>query len=209
MFVCRGIRPALRFDERSPRPAALSRPPRRHDRRAASRLHVARQTPGTVESPPTPADSKAATGRPTTAGQQFPPYFLSYSVRDTSFVSIRAQYGALAESSAGRTRLADVQVRVGDPQARQHPRHASRLGRQQPRNCRSATTAKPSRARFGSPPTPATATRSTTICASRPRPRSAPKKKTHRPTSASKPRKRTSAPSLRPSSSTAPHGSSG
>ena len=44
-----------------------------------------------------------------------PPYFLSYTVRDTSFVSIRALYGALAESSAGRNRVADVQVRVGDP----------------------------------------------------------------------------------------------
>ncbi len=44
-----------------------------------------------------------------------PPYFLSYTVRDTNFVSIRAMYGALAESSGGRTRVADVQVRVGDP----------------------------------------------------------------------------------------------
>jgi TldD protein len=36
-------------------------------------------------------------------------------VRDSSFVSIRALYGALADNSAGRTRSADVQVRVGDP----------------------------------------------------------------------------------------------
>ena len=49
------------------------------------------------------------------ADKLLPPYFLSYSVRDTNFVSIRAMYGALAESSAGRTRMADVQVRVGDP----------------------------------------------------------------------------------------------
>jgi len=49
------------------------------------------------------------------ADKPLPPYFLSYTVRDTSFVSIRALYGALAESSAGRTRSADVQVRVGDP----------------------------------------------------------------------------------------------
>ena len=48
-------------------------------------------------------------------GQQLPPYFLSYSVSDASFVSIRAQYGALAESSANRARVADVQVRIGDP----------------------------------------------------------------------------------------------
>ncbi len=44
-----------------------------------------------------------------------PPYFLSYSVSDASFASIRAQYGALVESSGGRVRVADVQVRVGDP----------------------------------------------------------------------------------------------
>ncbi len=47
--------------------------------------------------------------------QQLPPYFLSYSVSDASFVSIRAQYGALAESSTSRARVADVQVRIGDP----------------------------------------------------------------------------------------------
>jgi predicted Zn-dependent protease len=50
-----------------------------------------------------------------TDSQQLPPYFLSYSVSDASFVSIRAQYGALAESSTSRARVADVQVRVGDP----------------------------------------------------------------------------------------------
>jgi TldD protein len=43
------------------------------------------------------------------------PYFLSYSVSDSNFVTIRAQYGALVDSSTGRTRVADVQVRVGDP----------------------------------------------------------------------------------------------
>ena len=43
------------------------------------------------------------------------PYFLSYSVSDSSYVTIRAQYGALVDSSKGRTRVADVQVRVGDP----------------------------------------------------------------------------------------------
>ena len=52
---------------------------------------------------------------PPSVDKQLPPYFLSYTVRDTNFVSIRAIYGALAESSAGRTRSADVQVRVGDP----------------------------------------------------------------------------------------------
>jgi predicted Zn-dependent protease len=47
--------------------------------------------------------------------QQLPPYFLSYSVSDASFVSIRAQYGALTESSTSRARVADVQVRIGAP----------------------------------------------------------------------------------------------
>ena len=44
-----------------------------------------------------------------------PPYFLSYSVADASSVSIRAQFGALADSSSNRIRVADVQVRIGDP----------------------------------------------------------------------------------------------
>ena len=49
------------------------------------------------------------------AGQQLPPYFLSYSVSDASTVSIRAQFGALVDSSANHMRIADVQVRLGDP----------------------------------------------------------------------------------------------
>ena len=47
--------------------------------------------------------------------QPLPPYFLSYSVSDASAVSIRAQYGALVDSSANHLRIADVQVRLGDP----------------------------------------------------------------------------------------------
>jgi TldD protein len=47
--------------------------------------------------------------------KQLPPYFLSYAVSDASFVGIRAQYGALVDSSVNRMRVADVQVRVGDP----------------------------------------------------------------------------------------------
>ena len=47
--------------------------------------------------------------------KQLPPYFISYSVTDASDVSIRAQYGALVESSANHVRVADVQVRIGDP----------------------------------------------------------------------------------------------
>jgi predicted Zn-dependent protease len=44
-----------------------------------------------------------------------PPYFLSYSVSDTSYVGIRAQYGAVVDSAASHIRVADVQVRLGDP----------------------------------------------------------------------------------------------
>ncbi|MGA2571935.1 MAG: metallopeptidase TldD-related protein [Terracidiphilus sp.] len=63
---------------------------------------------------PAPADAKGGTSdSPSSADQQLPPYFLSYTVRDRSFVSIRAQYGALVDRSSGRTRVADVQVRVG------------------------------------------------------------------------------------------------
>ena len=47
--------------------------------------------------------------------KQVPPYFLSYSVSDADMVSIRAQYGALVDSSANRMRVADVQIRLGDP----------------------------------------------------------------------------------------------
>jgi TldD protein len=58
-----------------------------------------------------------ALGKPaaTEGDKQLPPYFLSYSVSDTSYVSVRAQYGALSDSSASKVRVADVQVRVGDP----------------------------------------------------------------------------------------------
>jgi len=47
--------------------------------------------------------------------KQTPPYFLSYSVSDASAVSIRAQFGALVDSSANHVRVADVQVRLGGP----------------------------------------------------------------------------------------------
>jgi predicted Zn-dependent protease len=49
------------------------------------------------------------------ADKQLPPYFLSYSVADSSSVNIRAQYGALADSNTNHVRVADVQVRIGDP----------------------------------------------------------------------------------------------
>jgi len=47
--------------------------------------------------------------------KQLPPYFLSYAVSDASFVNIRAQFGALVDSSANHQRVADVQVRLGEP----------------------------------------------------------------------------------------------
>jgi predicted Zn-dependent protease len=45
--------------------------------------------------------------------KQLPPYFLSYSVSDASYVGIQAQYGALVNSAANHVRVADVQVRLG------------------------------------------------------------------------------------------------
>jgi TldD protein len=48
-------------------------------------------------------------------GRQVPPYFLSYAVNDADMVSIRAQYGALVDSSTNHVRAVDVQVRLGDP----------------------------------------------------------------------------------------------
>jgi len=47
--------------------------------------------------------------------KQLPPYFLSYSVADASEVSIQAQFGALVSSAASHMRVADVQVRLGEP----------------------------------------------------------------------------------------------
>jgi predicted Zn-dependent protease len=49
------------------------------------------------------------------ADKQLPPYFLSYAVSDATYVGIRAQYGALVDSTANRVRVADVQVRLGSP----------------------------------------------------------------------------------------------
>jgi predicted Zn-dependent protease len=80
-------------------------------------LHRAFTSLGKSSTTPSPAPAASpSTNAPVASAEKLlPPYFLSYTVRDTSFVSIRAMYGALAESSAGRTRMADVQVRVGDP----------------------------------------------------------------------------------------------
>jgi predicted Zn-dependent protease len=55
-------------------------------------------------------------GKPAAAGdKQIPPYFISYDAYDANYVSIRAQYGALTESASNHVRVADVQVRVGEP----------------------------------------------------------------------------------------------
>ena len=56
---------------------------------------------------------KQATGKD--ADKQLPPYFLSYSVSDASTATVRAQYGAVVDSSANRARVADIQVRLGEP----------------------------------------------------------------------------------------------
>ena len=47
--------------------------------------------------------------------KQLPSYFLSYAVSDATVVAIQAQYGALVSSSANHVRVADVQVRLGEP----------------------------------------------------------------------------------------------
>jgi TldD protein len=58
-------------------------------------------------------------GRQTSANsdpdKQLPPYFMSYSVADASNISIRAQYGAVVDSSSNHVRVADVQIRLGSP----------------------------------------------------------------------------------------------
>lgn len=43
-----------------------------------------------------------------------PPYFISYSIKETQYARISASYGALRYSSKDRSRLLDVDVRVGD-----------------------------------------------------------------------------------------------
>jgi len=57
-----------------------------------------------------------ALGKTAGGDRQIPPYFISYSVSDASYATIRAQYGALVESSANRLRMADVQLRIGSPE---------------------------------------------------------------------------------------------
>jgi TldD protein len=91
---------------------------------AAGLIFCPLATPATNAQQPSPALLEAMTGELhrafTSLGKagddkQLPPYFLSYTVSDASYVTIRAQYGGLADSSANRLREADVQVRVGAP----------------------------------------------------------------------------------------------
>jgi predicted Zn-dependent protease len=51
----------------------------------------------------------------TESDKQLPPYFLSYSVSDATAAVIQAQFGALVNSTEAHARIADVQVRLGDP----------------------------------------------------------------------------------------------
>lgn len=95
-----------------------------------SKLHAA--TKETVPAPPMLLDAMTdelqraftSLGKPSAnqpgpgqkdADKLLPPYFLSYSISDATGVSIRAQYGALADSNTSHIRMADVQVRIGDP----------------------------------------------------------------------------------------------
>ncbi len=49
------------------------------------------------------------------AAAQPSPYFLSYVVTDAHQVSMTAQYGAISNAVENHSRVADVQVRIGDP----------------------------------------------------------------------------------------------
>ncbi len=91
---------------------------------ASAAFAVAAALPAAAATPPTPVVLDAMTTELhrafTSLGKQgdatqLPPYFLSYAVSDASMVSISAQYGALVSDSASHIRVADVQVRLGDP----------------------------------------------------------------------------------------------
>jgi TldD protein len=87
--------------------------------RGAAQKGAASETPVLLEAMTTELHRAfSALGKPAAAAaddRQVPPYFLSYSVGDAEMVSIRAQYGALVDSSANRARVADIQIRLGDP----------------------------------------------------------------------------------------------
>ena len=51
----------------------------------------------------------------TDSTQQPKPYFLSYAVSDSDSITMSAQFGAIVGSNESRRRVADVQVRLGNP----------------------------------------------------------------------------------------------
>ena len=73
-----------------------------------------------------PSQASGPLPLPVRADSQLPPYFLSYTVRDVNYLTLSAQYGALAGAAAQHVRLADVQVRVGSPKLdNTHGQHRS------------------------------------------------------------------------------------
>lgn len=71
--------------------------------------------------PPKVADS--ANGKSSDA-TLVPPYFMSYTVNDSDSISIRAEYGALVDSTSASNRVLDVQIRIGDAKLdNTHDRH--------------------------------------------------------------------------------------
>ena len=60
-------------------------------------------------------DASAKTAATAGDMKQPKPYYLSYSVADSESINISAQYGAVTGSNSNRSRIADVQVRLGSP----------------------------------------------------------------------------------------------
>ena len=60
-------------------------------------------------------NSLGATAAPNAKTPAIKPYFVSYSVADAQSVTITAQFGAITNSAATHNRVADVQVRLGNP----------------------------------------------------------------------------------------------
>ncbi len=58
---------------------------------------------------------RAMTSLGSDSAQQPKPYFLSYAVSDSDAIVMAAQFGAITSSNESRRRIADVQVRLGDP----------------------------------------------------------------------------------------------
>jgi TldD protein len=58
---------------------------------------------------------RAMTSLGSDSAQQPKPYFLSYAVADSDAIVMASQFGAITSSNESRRRIADVQVRLGDP----------------------------------------------------------------------------------------------